>query len=371
MEPAIDLMIDNLSSSTFSPLFNTYMPSDPPCNDRGTSLNCQYACQKYMSKVLCPGTQDSELRMLPLCATSYDNVEENLYNVLYSVVKSTRRVSTYWSSHGSNDQTSSETISFSLREPVAVIRGFSIRPFAAWFQRGMPIYGPKRIRFTIGGIPLFADPSDQGNKFLSPKCMVQLATREILRTHSPPLSKQQEEFFSKVSEEVLRHVIHLDTMDTEEANPYGHDDSIKVPQCGEENLFSWTSPEFDVENIDEMQHFSIPSILCINGYLRLDLIGRCTRQHADMKYYTCLGRVICRGYPVRGMYVHRNEYMRRMTNGNDSKLGPLFGMREVQRANETSCDVDASWDGESSSESETFETRRHFAEFLLNRANLG
>ena len=370
MQPAIDLMIDNLSSSTFSPLFNTYMPSDEPCNDRRGSLNCHYACQKYMSKVLCPCTQDSELRMLPLCATSYDNVEENLYNVLYSVVKSTRRVSTYWSSSGSNDETSSETISFSLAEPVAVIQGFSIRPFAAWFQRGMPIYGPKRIRFSVGGVPLFADPSDQGYKYLSPKCMVQLATREILKNHSPPLSKQQEEFYSKVSEEVLRHVIQVDTMDTEEANPYSDEDSTGMPQCNEGALFSWTSPEFDVENIDEMQHFPIPSILCINGFIRLDLIGRRTRQHADMKYYTCLGRVVCRGYTIRGMYVHRNEYVRRMTNDSGSNQGPLFGMREVPRPQYTSVDVDASWDGESSSESETFETRRHFAEFLLNRANL-
>jgi hypothetical protein len=45
--------------------------------------------------------------------------------------------------------------------------------------------------------------------------------------------------------------------------------------------------QFPMEPVDELQHFDLPTpALCINGYLKIDLMGKVTRQQADMKYYT-------------------------------------------------------------------------------------
>jgi len=63
-----------------------------------------------------------------------------------------------------------------------------------------------------------------------------------------------------------------------------------------------TTDQFPVEPVDQVQHFDLPTpALCINGYLKIDLLGKVTRQEADMKYYTCLGHVACEGFAFHGV----------------------------------------------------------------------
>ncbi|DBA78439.1 TPA: hypothetical protein ACH3X2_007930 [Trebouxia sp. C0005] len=66
-----------------------------------------------------------------------------------------------------------------------------------------------------------------------------------------------------------------------------------------ENSSSCTA-EYPVENSDSLQRFIIPPMLCIGGFVRVELIGRVQRQREDNRYYTCICYVKIVGTPVYG-----------------------------------------------------------------------
>jgi len=63
----------------------------------------------------------------------------------------------------------------------------------------------------------------------------------------------------------------------------------------------YVSPVFDVNNNPEPQEFDIGNELVFGSYIRLDLFGRNSTQHADDLYYTVLERVKVYGTPIGAM----------------------------------------------------------------------
>lgn len=66
---------------------------------------------------------------------------------------------------------------------------------------------------------------------------------------------------------------------------------------GEKDIH-WKSEKFLCKNIPEPQIFKFPTQLIVGSFLRITLIGRCTKQPGDNLYYTVLRLVKCIGIPV-------------------------------------------------------------------------
>ncbi|KAI7737579.1 hypothetical protein M8C21_027450, partial [Ambrosia artemisiifolia] len=56
----------------------------------------------------------------------------------------------YWSSKGSNDPETPETLIYNLTANLCVITEFYFHPYQALFQSDYPIYSPRFVRFRIG-----------------------------------------------------------------------------------------------------------------------------------------------------------------------------------------------------------------------------
>ncbi len=72
---------------------------------------------------------------------------------------------------------------------------------------------------------------------------------------------------------------------------------------GDENAvhYHYTSPDFDVEQTDELQTLTLPSpVVCFGGVLRLQLCGRAQSQASDERFYVCLAHVCAKGRPWYG-----------------------------------------------------------------------
>lgn len=238
----------------------------------------------------------TRLKLHPLAASSYDSPEENLSHVLNPIVRTTKMLS-YWSSSGSDDPESIESVSFIVNPPVALITRVSMRPFSAWFQQGRPIYTPHKVRFTIGGIPLYEDI----NKLVHPELAMDMVSKDFnmdlddpaFRTSLLTIQTKPVEFGYDVSFSREKNNIDesLCPMGTEGNSGWCRD------------LMCFITDEYTVEPLDQLQHFDLPyPVPCINGYLKIDLLGKATRQEADMKYYTCLGYVTCEGIGINGFF---------------------------------------------------------------------
>ena len=254
--------------------------------------------EKRLVSLLDPG-QKTRLLMNPLAASSYDFPEENLSHVINPVVRTTKMLS-YWSSRGSDNADDVESVSFTVYPPVALITRISIRPFSAWFQRGCPIYPPQKVRFTLGGIPLYTDI----DKLLMPMEAMDTVRKDIKMDSSAfhislnTMMETPHRFGPGVSYDVSEGNFESNT---ESDSPM--DTAGIQGWCPDSMRF--VSQEFLVESLDQVQHFDLPTpALCINGYLKIDLVGKVNRQEADMKYYTCLGYVGCEGYRMRGLFYH-------------------------------------------------------------------
>lgn len=65
--------------------------------------------------------------------------------------------------------------------------------------------------------------------------------------------------------------------------------------------YHYTSPDFEVEQTDELQTLTLPApVVCFGGVLRLQLCGRAQSQAADDRYYVCLAHVCATGRPWYG-----------------------------------------------------------------------
>ncbi|KAJ8556328.1 hypothetical protein K7X08_023086 [Anisodus acutangulus] len=150
----------------------------------------------------------------------------------------------YWSSKGHADPDASETLIYKLKADLCVISEINVQPFEAFFQPGKPIYSAKSVRLRLG----------------HPK------------------------------------------------NPEGENDGLHVPleQPADDN-FIWTyipyGTELTYHDIDEqencLQKFKLPEhVLCIGGYLQIELLGRVQRQHTDNLFYICVNHVRVLGRPL-------------------------------------------------------------------------
>ncbi|KAA8520577.1 hypothetical protein F0562_014833 [Nyssa sinensis] len=167
-----------------------------------------------------------------ISASSTDNYpQESILNTLFARDRIHRRAS-YWSSKGQADPVVPETLIYKLIPGLCLITEVNIQPFQAYFQWGLPIYSAKSVRFRMG----------------HPKSPV----------------------------------------DTEK-------DLMDLPlQQPADDKFTWTytSQEFPMAQENCLQSFKLPEpVLCIGGFLQIELLGRVQRQEMDGLFYLCVSHV--------------------------------------------------------------------------------
>lgn len=168
-------------------------------------------------------------------ASSTDNYpDESVVNTLNPRDRFIRRAS-YWSSKGQSNPDAPETLMYKLRNGIWVITEVDIQPFEAFFQPGKPIYSAKFVRFRVG--------------------------------------------YPKNANEI--------EMD---ASQKSADDKF---------LWSYTSPLFPMMQENRLQPFKLPEpVLCIGGYLQIELLGRVQIQELDGLFYICICYVRVLGRPL-------------------------------------------------------------------------
>lgn len=174
-----------------------------------------------------------------ISASSTDNYpEEGVHNTLESRDRIGQTAS-YWSSSGKSNPEVPERLTYKLISDLCVITEINIQPFQAFFQANSPIYSAKAVRFHMG-YRVFPDDSE-----------------DDIRDH--------------------------------EGWPYG------------EGKFVWTytSQEFPMAQENRLQNFKLPQpVLCIGGYLQIELLGRVQTQEMDGLYYICVSHAQVQGRPL-------------------------------------------------------------------------
>ncbi|XP_051122681.1 F-box protein At4g00755-like [Andrographis paniculata] len=172
-------------------------------------------------------------------ASSTDNYpDESIVNTLNPRDRFIRRAS-YWSSKGHSDPEVPESLIYKLRAGLWVLTEIDIQPFEAFFQPGKPLYSPKSVRFRIG--------------------------------HPKP------------SSEIGNTLDHL---------------PLQKP-ADDKFVWTYTSPEFPMMQANVLQPFKLPEpVLCIGGYLQIELLGRVQRQEMDGLFYICVCYVRVLGRPL-------------------------------------------------------------------------
>ncbi|PSS13972.1 F-box protein [Actinidia chinensis var. chinensis] len=167
-----------------------------------------------------------------ISASSTDNYpEESIRNTLNRGDRVLRRAS-YWSSKGQRDPAVPETLIYKLIAGVCVITEISVRPFQAYFQPGKPIYSVKSVRFRMGHP---RSPTDIGNDL--------------------------------------------------------GDLPLQLP-ADDKFIWTYTSQEFPMAQENSLQKFKLPEpVLCIGGFLQIELLGRVQKQEMDGLYYICVAHV--------------------------------------------------------------------------------
>ncbi|KAJ8534785.1 hypothetical protein K7X08_016513 [Anisodus acutangulus] len=162
---------------------------------------------------------------------------ESIVNTLTTKDRYLNRPS-YWSSKGHADPDASETLIYKLKADLCVISEINIQPFEAFFQPGKPIYYAKSVRLRLG----------------HPK------------------------------------------------NPEDENDVLHVPlqQPADDNfIWTYTSEVFPMAQENCLQQFKLQEpVLCIGGYLQIELLGRVQRQHTDNLFYICVSHVRVLGRPL-------------------------------------------------------------------------
>lgn len=167
----------------------------------------------------------------PVSASSTDNYpEESILNTLDPRDKIRQRDYSYWSSKGSDDPEKPETLIYNLSANFCVISEIYLHPFQALFQIDSPIYSSKYVRFRMG--------------------------------HPRSLTE-----------------INHDFMESQE--------------CADDKfIWTYTSQIFPMAQENRLQKFKLPEpVICIGGFLQIELLGRVQKQAADGKYYICVAHV--------------------------------------------------------------------------------
>ncbi|XWS61117.1 hypothetical protein CRYUN_Cryun07bG0097600 [Craigia yunnanensis] len=196
----------------------------------GSELECLRRNQRvyaFLARALNPFTRKDCISEA-ISASSTDNYpEESIHNTLEPQDRIEHRAS-YWSSEGQNDPAVSETLIYKLMAKMCLVTEIHVQPFQAFFQYGFPIYSSKAVRFRMG----------------HPRLLEEL---------------------------------HSDT-----------GDSSTCSHKFADNKFIWTyiSPEFPMVQENCLQKFKLPEpVLCIGGFLQVELLGRVQRQEMDGLYY--------------------------------------------------------------------------------------
>lgn len=172
-------------------------------------------------------------------ASSTDNYpDESVINTLDPRDRFLRRAS-YWSSKGQKDPSVPETLIYKLKADLCIITEIDIQPFEAFFQPGDPIYSAKTVRFRMG----------------HPKNQIGMESDLSYL----PLDEPADDKF----------------------------------------IWTYTSQEFTMTQENRLQHFKLPEpVLCIGGFLQIELSGRVQRQEMDGLFYICVSHVKVLGRPL-------------------------------------------------------------------------
>ncbi|KAK9829813.1 hypothetical protein WJX72_008039 [[Myrmecia] bisecta] len=109
----------------------------------GTEYQRSFLYQALWHRLSATPAQESLIADV-LSVSSVDNPEEGGQNVLRPEPRNTRNWAVcYWSSKGSDDEESAETMTLQLAHPLCLVNEIRIRPFKAYFQPGQPIYAAK------------------------------------------------------------------------------------------------------------------------------------------------------------------------------------------------------------------------------------
>ncbi|KAL8249459.1 hypothetical protein R6Q59_006327 [Mikania micrantha] len=160
----------------------------------------------------------------PVSASSTDNYpEESIMNTL-DPRDSIRNQGSYWSSKGSDDPETPETLIYNLTANLCVITEINLHPFQAFFQLDFPIYSSRYARFRLG----------------HPKSWKDLSY-----------------------------------------------DFKEAQECADDKfIWTYTSQLFPVAQENCLQRFKLlEPVVCIGGYLQIELLGRVQKQAADDRYY--------------------------------------------------------------------------------------
>ncbi|CAI9101708.1 OLC1v1039100C1 [Oldenlandia corymbosa var. corymbosa] len=144
----------------------------------------------------------------------------------------------YWSSKGRNDPSIPETLIYKLKSNFCVISEIGVEPFEASYQTGRPIYSARSVKFRMG----------------HPKSKMEVKSSLSILLQEP---------------------------------------------ADDEFIWTYTSPEFPMAQETRMQHFKLPEpVLCIGGYVLIELLGRVQTQASDGLYYICISHVKVLGRPL-------------------------------------------------------------------------
>ncbi|XP_059312831.1 F-box protein At4g00755-like isoform X2 [Lycium ferocissimum] len=149
-----------------------------------------------------------------------DDLDESIFNTLIPMNMYRNRPS-YWSSKGHSDPNAPEMLIYKLKADLCVITEINIQPFEVWFHSGKPIHSAKSVRFRLGHLKSSRDK------------------RDLL--HLPEQQPADDEF-----------------------------------------VWTYTSEEFPMRQENRLQQFKLPeSVLCIDGYLQIELLGIAERCEID------------------------------------------------------------------------------------------
>ncbi|OIT04517.1 PREDICTED: F-box protein At4g00755-like isoform X1 [Nicotiana attenuata] len=228
-------------------------------------------------------SSQSECIGYAVSASSTDRFpSESIVNTLTTRDRYLNRPS-YWSSKGHADPDAAETLIYKLKADLCVITEINVQPFEAYFQTGKPIYSAKSVRFRLG--------------------------------------------HPKISDE---------------------NDILQVPQeqpADDKFIWTYTSEVYPMVQENRLQQFKLPEpVLCIGGYLQIELLGRVQRQQADDLFYICvchvkaLGRPLCPAFDIeilepsgKFMLRYNPEVFRWMLQSfsEDSNMSPVSSEEEV------------------------------------------
>ncbi|CAN1236813.1 F-box protein At4g00755 [Linum grandiflorum] len=139
-------------------------------------------------------------------------------------------------SKGQSSDAVPENLVYKLASGICVVTEINIKPFQAYFQWGSPIYSPKSVRFRLGH-------------------------------SSSPMDDPTGELCNSCSDQKM--------------------------------VWTYTSPEFPMTQENRLQKFTLPEpVMCVNGMLMVELLGRTQKQAMDGLFYICICNVQVMGRPL-------------------------------------------------------------------------